>query len=75
MGLSRKARPPHSALIASVESTRAGDFPAAVSRGARVLARVDLPLAGGPISRWQRNGASAAEGKEAGGGMAQVFRR
>jgi hypothetical protein len=36
---------------------------------------VDLPLAGGPISRWQRNGASAAEGKEAGGGMAQVFRR
>jgi hypothetical protein len=35
-----------------------------VSRGARVLARVVLPLAGGPISRWQRSGATVAVGKE-----------
>jgi hypothetical protein len=26
--------------------------------------RVVLPLAGGPISRWQRSGAAVAEGKE-----------
>jgi hypothetical protein len=50
--------------IASVESTRAGGSPGAVSKGARVLARVVLPLAGGPISRWQRSGAVVAEGKE-----------
>jgi hypothetical protein len=40
----------------SVESTTAGGPPGAVSRGARALARVVLPLAGWPISRWQRSG-------------------
>jgi len=58
------ASPNTSARIASVESARAGGSPGAVSRGARVLARVVLPLAGGPISRWQCSGAAVAEGKE-----------
>ena len=60
------ASPKTSAQIASVESTSAGGSPGAVSRGARVLARVVLPLAGGPFSRWQRSGAAVAEGKEVG---------
>ena len=60
------ASPNTSVRIASVESTRAGGSPGAVSKGARVLARVVLPLAGGPISRWQRSGAAVAEGKEVG---------
>ena len=58
------ASPNTSARIASVESTRAGGSPGAMSKGARVLARVVLPLAGGPISRWQRSGAAVAEGKQ-----------
>lgn len=69
------ASPNTSARIASVESTRAGGAPGAVSRGARVLANVDLPLAGGPISRWQRNGAGEREDKGPDGVMAPVFRR
>jgi hypothetical protein len=60
------ASPKTSARIASVESTSADGSPGAVSRGARVLARVVLPLAGGPFSRWKRSGAAVAEGKEVG---------
>ena len=39
-----------------MESTTAGSSPGPVSRGASALARVVLPLAGWPISRWQRSG-------------------
>jgi hypothetical protein len=53
--------------MASVESTRAGGCPGLLNRGARLRARVVLPLAGWPISRWQRSGASEAEAEAAKG--------
>jgi len=54
------ASPKTSARIASVESARAGGSPGAVSKGARNLARVVLPLAGGKEAR-RRDGCSLSQ--------------